>query len=167
MLLVDADAALLPHVTRLIDANGFAPRWHALHGAISSGSACDFVRRSYMASSLATLDASPGETSRVPVLSDSGLCAAAPGPCDLLKVDIEGAEHELLAHYPRLLAKARHLCIEWHARHAGSGELERLSALAAQRTSTVLREASRRVRSIPAPDGCAAQLANPHADAHA
>jgi FkbM family methyltransferase len=130
ILLVDADPALLPAVARLIEVNGSAPRWRALHGAIGSGRACDFIQRGCMASSLAALDASPGAAVRVPVLSDAELCAAAPAPCDLVKVDIEGAEHELLAHYPRLLAATRHLCVEWHS---WAGEASQLRALAAER----------------------------------
>ena len=137
ILFVDADPAMLPPVARLIEVNGSAPRWRVLHGAIGSGRACDFIQRGYMASSLAALDASPGETVRVPVLSDAELCAAAPAPCDLVKVDIEGAEHELFAHYPRLLAATRHLCVEWHS---WAGDLGALRALAAGHGFKLVRE---------------------------
>jgi hypothetical protein len=83
-----------------------------------------------MGSSLAGLGSSSGECVPAPVLDEDALLKLFPPPYDLLKVDIEGAEIELLRHYPRVIEQSRCLCLEWHSWHSGGGGLAQIRQLA-------------------------------------
>jgi FkbM family methyltransferase len=128
-LLVDANASLAPWLTRLLEMNQLS--WGHRIGAIAPGTGeCEFVERTYMASTLREIAGPAGPHVRVPVLTEDEILTLFPPPYDLLKVDIEGAEHALLAHYPRVLSATRWLCLEWHSWHPGGGGAEQLRELA-------------------------------------
>lgn len=149
-LLIDANTSLAPWLARVLAINELP--WTHRVGAIAPGSGkCEFVQRSYMGSSLGTIDGPPGERVRVPILDEDAILRLLPPPYDLLKVDIEGAEHALLTHYPRLLAAARSLCLEWHSWHSGGGGLDQLRALASDRGFTFVREIQP-ARTLPSGD---------------
>lgn len=131
VLLVDANTLLDGWIGRLIAVNGFGNAWTYRRGAIAPGRGeCDYVERSYMGSSLGALDKSPGVRVRAPVLDEDELLRIFAPPYDLLKVDIEGAEFEMLRHYPRLVEQSRCLCLEWHSWHSGGGGLAQIRGLA-------------------------------------
>ncbi|MGA2051928.1 MAG: FkbM family methyltransferase [Opitutales bacterium] len=126
-LLVDADARRLPGLARLLELNGLAPRWNYTHGAICAGSGAHvFYQRSVMASSAAPYAPEPGHPVSVPILTAAQLLARFPPPYDLIKVDIEGAEVDFLAHYESVWSQARQVLLEWHADSLGSAGVEGL-----------------------------------------
>lgn len=138
-LLIDANTSLAPWLARVLDVNSLP--WTHRVGAIAPGHGeCEFVQRSYMGSALGTISGPSGESVRVPILGEDTILSLLPPPYDLLKVDIEGAEHALLTHYPRLLAATRHLCLEWHSWHLGGGGVAQLRQLAAALGFKLLRE---------------------------
>jgi FkbM family methyltransferase len=140
-LLVDGNASMEDWIGRLIAVNNLGSTWTFRCGAIASGSGeCNFVSRSYMASSLGELDRSSGRHARVPVLDEAGLMQIFPPPYDLLKLDIEGAELEMLRHYPRVIEQSRYLCLEWHSWHSGGGGLAQIRELAETLGLTCSRE---------------------------
>ncbi len=140
-LLVDANTSLRGRIEQLIAINALAPAWQHRCGAIAPGRGeCEYIERPYMASSLGALDAAPGTRVRIPVLGDDELLRVFPPPFDLLKADIEGAESELLRHYPRLLAATRHLCVEWHSWHAAGSGRAGIEQMAATHGFTLARE---------------------------
>jgi hypothetical protein len=64
------------------------------------------------------------------VLDEDEVLRSFAPPYDLLKADIEGAEFELLRHYPRLIEQSRSLCLEWHSWHPGGRGLAQIRELA-------------------------------------
>lgn len=118
-LLVDANASMIPWARRLVMINDLERQWRVLCAAIAPGEgSCEFIQRAFMGSSLASVDAKPGERVSVPVLGETGIFGALKPPYDLVKVDLEGAEYELLRHYPGVLSQTRYLNLEWHSWHA-------------------------------------------------
>jgi FkbM family methyltransferase len=131
VLLVDANSSLSGWIERVIAANGLGNAWTYRRGAIAPGRGeCEYVERSYMGSSLGALDKSPGVRVQAPVLDQDELLRTFAPPYDLLKVDIEGAEFEMLRHYPRLVEQSRCVCLEWHSWHSGGGGLPQIRELA-------------------------------------
>ena len=129
-LLLDANRAMALWPSRIIELNGLGSRWRQRCAAIAGGSGdCEYVERSYMGSSLKSIDSKPGHSISVPILTDSEFGGVMPAPYDLVKVDMEGAEFELLSHYPRLLSQTRYLCLEWHSWHAGGGGAAQIQKL--------------------------------------
>ena len=81
-------------IERLIEINGFGPGWQHICAAISSDeSESKYIQRSYMGSSLVSVDdkLGQGQAVDVAVLSEAKLLEIFPPPYDLVKVDIEGA----------------------------------------------------------------------------
>ena len=129
-LLVDANTTVAPWIKRLLAVNGLVACWKHRCAAIAPGTgSVEFVERSYMGSSLRTIDDQPGATVSVPILTETALFELLPPPYDLIKADMEGAEYELLLHYPELLRRTRRLSLEWHSWHAGGGGLAQLREL--------------------------------------
>jgi FkbM family methyltransferase len=119
-LLVDADERMGRVARRVIEVNRFESIWQHRCGAIAGGTgSCSYVQRPYMGSSLLSTSAEAGDAATVPVVTPADIAKALPPPYDLIKVDIEGAEYELLQGYADLLREARNVCIEWHSWHAG------------------------------------------------
>lgn len=113
-LLVDADPRVAADVQALIAANGLGGQFSFAPGLIGQGSGeRGFGLREAMASS-ADLGA-PAEVRNVPVLGAKRILELFPGPYDLVKVDIEGAEAEFAGNYPEVLGQARRLVLEWHS----------------------------------------------------
>jgi hypothetical protein len=69
---------------------------------------------------------------RVPVERPEQIVAALPPPYDLVKVDVEGAEHDFLTTYEPVLKGAKHLLLEWHSWHFGGGGVETIRQAAAK-----------------------------------
>jgi hypothetical protein len=84
-----------------------------------------------MSSSLARPAGLPGEELEVPILTSEEIMFAFPPPYDLVKVDIEGAEYNLLRYHRKFLARCEFLVMEWHSWHSGGGGLAQLQELAA------------------------------------
>ena len=67
----------------------------------------------------------------VPVISPGRILELLPPPYDLIKVDIEGGEHDLLTGYQEVLKHTGTMLFEWHSWHGGGGGLPQLRRLAA------------------------------------
>jgi FkbM family methyltransferase len=128
-LLVDADQRLEPAIEHLNQANGLSFRF--LHGGVGAElGIMRFTERAFMASSASEIDNHDGRISLIPALTGEAIENVLPGPYDLIKVDIEGSEHDLLKRYHLLLSQCRHLLLEWHSWHAGGGGKAQLLELA-------------------------------------
>ena len=122
VLLVDANAAMNNWIQRVIEMNSLESTWLHRCAAVGGGTGqCEYVQRPYMGSSLISIDDAPGDRVTVPIMTESEIFRIFPPPYDLIKVDIEGAEYQLLQNYPALLREASYLCIEWHTSHTGGG----------------------------------------------
>ena len=130
-LLIDADENSVPLVASLIRVNNLSEVFHFRHGAIADGTGtCKFVRRGYMSSGLASIASDSGQLLNVPILTGAEIMASLPPPYDLVKVDIEGAEYELLRNQRDFLSQCEYLLMEWHSWHSGGGGLTQLQELA-------------------------------------
>jgi FkbM family methyltransferase len=127
-ILIDADARVENSVREVNAGNELDFKF--AHGGIGGGEAMRFTERGFMASSATELDARDGVVSLVPTFHADAIAHAMSGPYDLIKVDIEGSEHELLKSYGTVLRQARHLLLEWHSWHRGGGGKEQLIAMA-------------------------------------
>jgi FkbM family methyltransferase len=127
--LVDADKRVAAAIAKLNAANNL--EFEFIHAGVSKpGETLRFTERSFMASSASDVDSSGGIEVLVPTATVEKLNAVLPAPYDIVKVDIEGAEFELLHHYRPLLAQTRHLILEWHSWHNGGGGKAQLVSLA-------------------------------------
>ena len=130
-LLVDADPASRESVAKLIAMNRLADHFTFVHGAIARGSgSVMFAVQDHMRSSLASYCDVTDQTAAVEILSAAKILDLFPPPYDLIKVDIEGAEYELLLAYRDVLKHARRLILEWHSWHPGEGGKDQIAALA-------------------------------------
>jgi FkbM family methyltransferase len=131
-LLIDADEKRRPYIEDLIRMNDLSDAFHFRRAAIGSGDgSCKFVHIPYMGSALASIVGCNSDSVEVPILTAAEIVTAFHPPYDLLKVDIEGAEFELLQDYHQLLSHCEYLLLEWHSWHSGGGGLGRLHELAA------------------------------------
>ncbi len=129
-VLGDADARVRPSVERLIELNALGPYWRFEYGLVTApGEKASFAARDYMTSGRAT-EGEPGRP--VPRLAPETLVRALPPPYDLVKLDIEGGEHDFLLHYTPVWQHAAALLLEWHGWHGGGGRPEALVSLAAK-----------------------------------
>lgn len=132
-LLIDGDSRVKAPVEALIKVNGLAEQLRFEHGLISAhGSAQRFVERSHMASSLSYDEHLDTNAALVRTLTETQITEMLPPPYDLLKVDIEGAEFDLLAHYKDLIASTKYLLLEWHSWHPNGGDKEQVRQLVCQ-----------------------------------
>lgn len=114
-LLVDADPRSARAIERVVILNGLGDRWIFQHGAISAGTgAVQFKQRAFMASGVAAIDDHPGEPESVPIATATRIIDLIPPPYDLVKVDIEGSEHDFVDHYKPVWSAARYLVLECH-----------------------------------------------------
>jgi FkbM family methyltransferase len=121
-LLVEPVASLVERATDNLRASGILERtqFHCGlvglkggHGVLHSNShnlLASAVEKSVPASSNSAVGAMP--------YLDLNRLLPGTQPIDVLKIDIEGSEHELLAEYPELLARTRILLIELHGDEA-------------------------------------------------
>ncbi len=127
--LVDGDARRSPGLARLIEINGLAPHWSFAHAAIAAGAGPKvFYERGVMASSASPDSREPGRAVSIPVLTPDHLRQLFPPPYDLIKVDIEGAEVDFLAHYEPIWRESQRILLEWHASALGAAGVEGLRA---------------------------------------
>jgi FkbM family methyltransferase len=126
-LLVDADARRSPGLSRLIALNHLGSSWQFTQGAIAAGHGSKtFFERGVMASSTTPNTQDPGTAVTVPILNPERLRQLFPPPYDLIKVDVEGAETDFLAHYEPVWRDARQILLEWHASALGPAGVEGL-----------------------------------------
>jgi len=82
--------------------------------------------------------AAEGEAGVPATYVDLDAVAPGTGPIDLLKCDVEGAEAQVIAEYPALLARVRHAAIEFHPRRVDvDALLALLAATGLQQTRVV------------------------------
>jgi FkbM family methyltransferase len=130
-MLIDADERREPYIEGLVRMNDLLSSFHFRRAAIGPGEgSCEFVHIPYMGSALASIVGYSSRPVEVPILTAAEILTAFPPPYDLLKVDIEGAEYELLQNYRPLLSHCEYLLLEWHSWHSGGGGLGRLQELA-------------------------------------
>jgi FkbM family methyltransferase len=130
-LLIDADRERAGYIADLLRINNLSERFHFRYGAIDAGGGTSrFVHIPYMSSALASIAGSVGQPVDVPILTCREIVSLIEPPYDLVKVDIEGAEYELLQNYREFLRHCDHLLIEWHSWHSGGGGLGQLRELA-------------------------------------
>lgn len=100
----------------------------ALHAMNSEKTMASFVvRPNELESSLSDYGSKAKEVSiEVPVLNVHALWEKQMGEqeCDLLKIDIEGAEEEFLRSEQGFLRKTKACLVEWHSPHSTSHSLE-------------------------------------------
>lgn len=121
-LMVDADTCKQQWLSRLLAVNRLESQMDCKLGAIAKGTgSCVFMKRSFMDSSLATVNGESGRRVEIPIITEPEIAHALPGPYDLVKVDIEGAEYDFLTHYQAIVKQCRYLLMEWHSWHAGGG----------------------------------------------
>jgi FkbM family methyltransferase len=114
-LLVDADSRSARAIERVIALNRLEGQMTFQHGAVSAGTgAVQFSQRAFMASGIAAVDDHPGEPSSVPIITPGRIVELLSPPYDLVKVDIEGSEHDFIDHYEPVWNRARHLVLECH-----------------------------------------------------
>lgn len=128
-LLVDADSRSRIAVERLIQLNGLQNQMQHRHAAIAAkGETVAFVERSCMSSSLAgSIRAEPAST--VPVLTAQQIVTSLRPPYDLIKIDVEGAEHDFFTAYSLVVQQAKAILLEWHSWHTGGGGFGQLHEL--------------------------------------
>ncbi len=122
--MIDADPRVEPMVSWLLRRNGLEKNGRFVPGMIGeAGGEREFALRSGMGSS-ADVDGAQS-VCRVRCIAAGEIAKAFPGPYDLIKIDIEGAEYGFLRSYRDLCREARHLLVEWHSRDKeGSREAE-------------------------------------------
>ncbi len=132
-LLIDGDSRVKAQIDALTKVNGLTEHLRFEHGLISAHSGSQrFVERSHMASSLSYDEHSDASATLVRTLTESQLVEMLPPPYDLLKVDIEGAEYDLLTHYKGLIASAKYLLLEWHSWHPNGGGIQQVQQMVCQ-----------------------------------
>lgn len=132
-LLMDGDPRVRSDVLHLIQSNGLEKQLKFELGMIGQGSGEKaFALRDGMGSS-SELGTYADSVIRVALLQQEQIASRFEPPYDLIKVDIEGAEFDLIESYPLLLQSARHILIEWHSWDAaGTGEQKIKNLLAEQ-----------------------------------
>jgi FkbM family methyltransferase len=113
-LLVDANSTSTLAVAKVAQANHLEKQWTFFRGLIDARSGEQaFFERPFMASS-AQPDFAGQKAVRIPTLTANEIIRLFPGPYDLIKIDVEGAEWDFLAQYASVYSQTRWLLIEWH-----------------------------------------------------
>lgn len=140
-LLVDGDSRVERSIEAIGRVNKLGGQLKFLHGAIASKPGeLVFEESSVMSSSVKTNGEGGQGARRVKVIRPEDIAGAAAGSYDLVKVDIEGAEHDFLTSYEPILKQTRHLLLEWHSWHFGGGGLPAIREAAAHAGFTELSE---------------------------
>jgi hypothetical protein len=127
--LIDADPRALGWTQKLAEANFLLPHLRFVHGAVAPAQLGDYVPFALcegMLSSLMGQWAPVQQWVQVPRLEAEKVQKAFPGPYDLIKIDIEGAESFFWDTFDPLVRQAQALLVEWHdvrAGYAPEGEL--------------------------------------------
>ncbi len=113
-LLVDANSTSGPAVGQVAEVNHLGAQWKYLRGLIDArvGEQA-FFERPFMASSTQP-DYAGQKAVQLATLTAAEIQRQFPGPYDLIKIDVEGAEWDFLAHYAPVYTQTRWLLIEWH-----------------------------------------------------
>jgi FkbM family methyltransferase len=131
VLLIDGDKRSEVGIKQLKNCNPILREWKYIHGVISSPKdTVIFEQNDYMSSSILKENTTIKNTYKVPVISQEDILGEKTSIIDLVKVDIEGAEWELLEHYQSILKNTKYLLMEWHSWHSGGkGKNQILEAL--------------------------------------
>jgi FkbM family methyltransferase len=121
-LLVEPVASLIERATDNLRSSGILDRAQLHRGLVGlkSGRGVLHSNSHNLLASAVEKAAPAATTSADGAMPYLDLNQLLPGtqPIDVLKIDIEGSEHELLAEYPELLARTRILLIELHGDEA-------------------------------------------------
>jgi len=130
-LLIDADPRVKLAVKKLVSLNRLEERMTFQHGAVAKGHGeVSFSMRSVMSSAVTVSGQGDGQTATVPIASQEDLLLSLAPPYDLIKVDIEGMEHEFFSNYDRIIRASSYLLVEWHSWHTGGGGASQICKLA-------------------------------------
>jgi FkbM family methyltransferase len=114
-ILVEALPRLIPHIRRVVDEAGFSSQTKIIQGLVGKkeGAARFQSDSRNLLSSRALPNSRNGSA---PALAYRDLDALLPSgrAIDILKIDIEGSEHDLLRNYPHVVRSAKLLLIEVH-----------------------------------------------------
>ncbi len=130
-LLLDADPRVEGAVNKLIALNGLDNKMLFKKGVIAAGEGeRKFSTRPVMASSVATNEESDSSAlTSVAILTQTDISALLPPPYDLIKIDIEGMEHDFLMAYDQLVLPSKYLLLEWHSWHSGGGGADQIRTM--------------------------------------
>lgn len=129
-LLVDGDSRVARSISQICEQNKLGNQLQFLHGAVASKPGDIFFHETVAMSSAISNGESAGSR-RVPVARPEQIVTRLEPPYDLVKVDVEGAEHDFLTTYEPILSKTRHLLLEWHSWHSGGGGVATIRSAAA------------------------------------
>jgi FkbM family methyltransferase len=143
-LLIDADPRVCNAVRKLIDLNELGEHMLFEHGLVSCGEGSgSFALNEVMSSALTTNEESSDNVIGVKIISQQEILRLFPPPYDLIKIDVEGAEHDFLVGYDQLVHNARYLLLEWHSWHTGGGGVEQIKTLAQTMGLSLVKEITR------------------------
>lgn len=126
-LLVEPSTSCTRSISKMINANNLNDRFFHIKRVIDDNSDkfTHFYDRAFMSSSRDLIDENEIPYS-VKVFRESDITQYMKMSFDLIKCDIEGAEWDLIAHYPNVLKSTKYLTIEWHSWHRGGGGLDQI-----------------------------------------
>ena len=134
-LMIDGDHRVKAQINRLVERNTLGDSFRFQYGAIAvGGGQVRFNERAWMSSGIgenpAIADAGVGR--QVPIVRPEAILELLPPPYDLIKIDIEGGEHDFFTGYREVLRHTGTLLLEWHSWHRGGGGLQQIRQLAAE-----------------------------------
>ena len=113
-LLIDANDDCLRSVNDSLQRNRLS-HWQTRHGLIGpAGETVRFNQFRFSIHSKIAGNQAGEKVLRYPTSSLEDLLEGFPGPLDLIKIDIEGAEADLLKQEPEVLKRFRYGICEWH-----------------------------------------------------
>ena len=115
-LLIEPDPRLGRTIERGLAQPLLRRRAKYCQAAVGEGTgALSFALRGGMVSSADIAAGDAAEMVSVPLIDAAEIEARSPGPYDLVKLDVEGAEYAFVRHYAGICRAARALVVEWHA----------------------------------------------------
>ena len=112
-LLIEPNPALVPVIHRNLAKSGLCPNHVVKQGLVGNRKGCGtlWVGNNYLGASLQRRESAKAVEAEY--LDLESLVGGR--TIDLLKIDIEGAEYDLVAQYPELLKQVRRMMIEIHS----------------------------------------------------
>jgi FkbM family methyltransferase len=115
-LLIDADPRVEKDVSDLITAMNLTNHFRFKLGAIGAAArSVEFALREGMASSAAETGSEKVTKVAVPILTPEEIARLLPGPYDVIKIDVEGAEDAFIERYQQVYNCCKFLILEWHS----------------------------------------------------